>query len=186
MQIKELGDESFNAPLELRDIEKSSLLSSGDESFSNFNKSFDKLYSLITAYIFKRNSNTIGSDKQVDGLLEKIYTINSKKADEIIDKSDDDNKDAFNNIDGLLSEKLNLIEKPDPINVQTIIDGHISEHYDEKAPVLYLIGIGHTLKTVNGFVQSLTKSKDTAKIKKFDQLIIIFQDLVKTTYSNYV
>ena len=74
MQIKELGDESYNAPAELRDIEKTSLSSSGDSSFSNFVKSFDKLHSLITAYVYKRNSNTIGDEKEVDGLLEK-YTL---------------------------------------------------------------------------------------------------------------
>ena len=53
MQIKELGDESFNAPSELRDTEKASLSSSGDSSFSKFVGSFDNLHSLITAYFLK-------------------------------------------------------------------------------------------------------------------------------------
>ena len=48
MQIKELGDESYDAPSELRDTEKSSLSSSGDSSFSNFDKSFDKLHTSLS------------------------------------------------------------------------------------------------------------------------------------------
>ena len=78
MQIKELGDETYDAPSELRYTEKSSLLSSGDSSFSNFVKSFDKLHSLITAYVYKSDAN-MGDDKELSSLHDDINKINQDK-----------------------------------------------------------------------------------------------------------
>ena len=172
MQIKELGDESFNAPSELRDTEKSSLSSSGDTSFSKFVGSFDKLHSLITAYVFKRNSNTSGADKEVEGLLEQIYTINSEKAGEKIDASNYDNQELLGAFDQTLLTELKSIEKPDPVNVQKSIDSLLHSEFGDSPPVLYLNAIGHTIETVSEFTQSLTKTKDSMKIKSFNQLII--------------
>jgi hypothetical protein len=80
MAIKELGDESYQAPFQLRDIEKSSLSSTGDDSFSRFVSTFDKLHSLITTYVYKRDSNTINSTSKVDDLKTKMDDINEQKA----------------------------------------------------------------------------------------------------------
>ena len=79
MQIKELGDESFNAPSELRDTEKAILSCCGDSSFSNFVISFDKLHSLITAYVYKSDANTniTGNEESMSSLSKQSKSINT-------------------------------------------------------------------------------------------------------------
>jgi len=111
MQIKELGDESYDAPSELRETEKSSLSSSGDESFSNFVKSFDKLHSLITAYVYKSdaNSNISRNEVSMSSLSKQSKSINAKAVETLIDTSrieDHDElmafeKELFENLDGI-------------------------------------------------------------------------------------
>ena len=106
MQIKELGDESYNAPAELRDIEKTSLSSSGDSSFSNFVKSFDKLHSLITAYVFKSDANTSSTGSRVSDLRKKIDSINFKRTTDLVKDAHSLNDVLFKELRGDINEQV--------------------------------------------------------------------------------
>jgi len=106
LQRKELGDESYNAPSELRDTEKASLSSSGDSSFSNFLKSFHKFHSLITAYVFKSDANTSNTGSRVSDLKKRIDDINIKLAKDKVKDTYSSNEELFEELRGDIDEQI--------------------------------------------------------------------------------
>ena len=108
MQIKELGDESYDAPSELRDTEKSSLSSSGDSSFSNFVKSFDKLHSLITAYVYKSdaNSNISRNEVSMSSLSKQSKSINTANIKALITTSRQEDRNELKAFEKELLKKF--------------------------------------------------------------------------------
>ena len=97
-----------------------------------------------------------------------------------------EDQDLLGFFDNSLMKELESIENPDPVNVQKSIDSLFFLQFGDSSPVLYLNGIGHTIDTVTGFVKSLTKTKESVKIKSFNQLIMDLETKAKVAYSKVI
>jgi len=170
MQIKELGDESFNVPQDLRDIEKSSLSSSGDSSFSNFVKSFNDLHSLITAYIFKTDAN-MGDDKELSNLRDEINKINQDNINKKIIEYRNDHKESFrldeDELKGLYGETTDI----DASKIKMIFDNVAFVTYVDADPVLKFLALDNALLITEKFIKSLKINGNNQKQKDFVKLI---------------
>jgi len=163
MQIKELGDESYNAPAELRDIEKSSLSSSGDSSFSNFVKSFDKLHSLITAYVYKKDANTEGNDKDLSGLQDEINKINQDKIKKKIIEYKLDSDELMSadkeELIGLYTESVRANDV-NASRVKIIFDNVAVVSYIDEDPVLKFVALENARLVTEDFIKSFIESSN--------------------------